>query len=99
AGGGDRIAQIVGNLVGNAVQYGRARTPVRITTRVTPDTVVLGVHNEGPPIPAQRLPVLFEPFQRAAEPDKATRSVGLGLYIVNHLVEAHGGQMAVHSTP
>jgi K+-sensing histidine kinase KdpD len=62
------------------------------------DALELSVHNEGAPIPADRLPRLFEPMQRATSlDDKTGRSVGLGLYIVKHIVEAHRGTITVRS--
>jgi PAS domain S-box-containing protein len=88
----DRLIQVVQNLVANAVTYGLPATPVRIATRADGDSVTLSVNNEGPPIPEEKLEGIFEPLQRATHTvDKASRSVGLGLYIVKHLVNAHGG--------
>jgi signal transduction histidine kinase len=57
------------------------------------------VHNEGLPIPADRLSHIFDPLQRArSEPSKLGRSVGLGLYIVKHIMEAHHGTIDVESS-
>ncbi len=53
--------------------------------------------NEGAPIPPEQLSTLFQPMQRTS-PDFATRSVGLGLFIVKSIAEAHGGTVTVHST-
>jgi signal transduction histidine kinase len=95
----DRLAQVVENLVTNALKYSPEGTPVRVVTRGEADGVCLTVHNEGPPIPPDTLPHLFEPLQRAAsEADNRHRSVGLGLYIARTLVEAHGGTLTVSST-
>jgi PAS domain S-box-containing protein len=88
----DRLIQVVENLVSNAVTYGLPATPVRIATRADAESVTLSVNNEGPPIPEEKLAGIFEPLQRATDTvDKASRSVGLGLYIVKQLVNAHGG--------
>lgn len=94
---GDRISQVLGNLLGNAITYGRADTPV--TVRVTPgaDFVSLAVHNFGSPIPADQLTAMFEPFARAGTSADSGRSVGLGLYIVRELVHAHGGEVQATS--
>lgn len=55
--------------------------------------------NEGVPIPPWELPTLFEPMRRAQQPGQPQRrGLGLGLYIVNHLVAAHGGTLQVEST-
>jgi phosphoserine phosphatase RsbU/P len=95
----DRLAQVVQNLVTNALKYSPPDSLVRVVTRAEGDEVTLLVHNEGVPIPAEKLPVLFEPFQRVAgHADRASRSVGLGLYIVRHIVEAHRGAITVRST-
>jgi signal transduction histidine kinase len=59
--------------------------------------VRLEVHNDGPPIEADLLPVLFEPFRRGA-PDRSPRGLGLGLYIVQQIVHGHDGTIAVEST-
>ncbi|HEX5754258.1 MAG TPA: GAF domain-containing sensor histidine kinase [Archangium sp.] len=94
----DRMAQVASNLVTNALKYSPADTPVRVELRGESDGVELRVHNDGPPIPADLLPRLFEPLQRGTpQVDRASRSIGLGLYIVKHLVEAHGGTVAAQS--
>jgi signal transduction histidine kinase len=94
----DRIVQVVSNLVTNALKYSPKDTPVRVELRAGGDAVELAVHNEGPPIPPDLLPRLFEPLQRGTpQVDRASRSIGLGLYIVKHLVEAHGGTVAARS--
>ncbi|MFS8071128.1 MAG: sensor histidine kinase, partial [Byssovorax sp.] len=95
----DRLAQVVTNLVTNALKYGLAGTPVAVSTADQTGSVELTVHNQGPPIAAERLGQLFEPLQRATdEIDHKTRSVGLGLYIVDAIVKAHGGTVGVVST-
>ncbi|WP_395843725.1 PAS domain S-box protein [Cystobacter fuscus] len=95
----DRIAQVMQNLVTNALKYSPEGTPVRVESRGVEEALVLSVHNGGTPIAPGKMERLFQPFQRAtAEVDKAGRSVGLGLYIVKHLVDAHGGALDVRST-
>ncbi|WAS89380.1 MULTISPECIES: sensor histidine kinase [unclassified Corallococcus] len=95
----ERIAQVVQNLVTNALKYSPEASPVQVTTRGEDGWVCLSVHNQGPPIPPEKLPRIFEPLQRAtSEVDSTCRSVGLGLYIVKQLVEAHGGTVDVTST-
>jgi signal transduction histidine kinase len=60
--------------------------------------VLFEVHNEGKPIPAEQLPVLFEPFQRGREAGAgAGGSLGLGLFISRQIVEAHGGRIEARS--
>jgi len=95
----ERLAQVVGNLASNALQYGLPSAPVRFETRQGENGwVALTVHNLGTPIPAERLLQVFEPMQRGAESNRSGRSVGLGLYIVKHIVEAHHGAVSVQSS-
>jgi PAS domain S-box-containing protein len=95
----DRLAQVVQNLVTNALKYSPEGTPVHVVTRGDGGQVVLTVQNQGAPIPSERLGRLFEPMQRAtADVGNAGRSVGLGLYIVKHIVDGHGGTIDVRST-
>jgi signal transduction histidine kinase len=92
------MAQVITNLVGNAVQHSPEGTPVRVGSRGRDGEVLLEVHNEGPPIPAEVLPTLFEPFRRGRSTGGGGMgSVGLGLYISRQLVEAHGGTIQVRS--
>jgi signal transduction histidine kinase len=61
--------------------------------------VVLSVHNGGEPIPPHLLPVLFEPFKRGTPPSSnGVKGIGLGLYIVEQIVRAHGGRVEVTSS-
>ena len=94
----DRMAQVITNLVGNAVQHSPADTPIRVHSRGADGEVFLEIHNEGPPIPAEVLPTLFEPFQKGRSTrGGAPGSLGLGLFISRQLVEAHGGAIEVRS--
>ena len=96
---GDRIAQVVTNLVTNALKYSPADSRVRVEARGVDGWVFLAVHNTGTPIPTDKLPFLFQPLRRATnEVDRAGRSVGLGLYIVDHIARAHGGSVEVSSS-
>ncbi len=98
---GDRLAQVVSNLVSNAVKYSPPDSAVTVRTVGGQEDVLLEVHNGGDPIPSEALPRLFQPLQRAADGGAGheDRSVGLGLYIVEHIVRAHGGQVQVTSRP
>lgn len=97
----DRLAQVVGNLLSNAIAYSPKHSTVRITTDGTAsDVVALVMENDGAAIPPDVLPHLFEPMRRAsADLTNLNRSVGLGLYIVKHIVEAHRGNVSVTSAP
>src|SRR6218665_1915899 len=97
----DRLAQVVGNLVGNALQHGHPDTPVRVRVEdaSNDDEVTLSVHNEGESITPELRATLFQPFRHGATGKAATRSVGLGLYIVQQVARAHGGEVEVRSEP
>jgi PAS domain S-box-containing protein len=95
----ERISQLVQNLLTNALKYSPAGSAVELTTKAEAGWLILRVHNSGDPIPGGKLALLFEPLQRGVDTlDRVTRSVGLGLYIVQKIVEAHGGTVHVEST-
>jgi signal transduction histidine kinase len=95
---GERLGQVVSNLASNALKYSPPETDVEVRVYAEGESVVMEIHNEGEPIPEERLPCVFEPLQRAVPGvDKAGRSVGLGLYIVSQVVRAHGGSVGVVS--
>ena len=95
----DRALQVVSNLLGNALRYSPAGTPVTLTLHSSPEGLWMCVHNQGEPIAPALLPRLFEAFERGV-PDESGRSagLGLGLYIVKQIVDAHGGRVEVIST-
>ncbi|HET7752903.1 MAG TPA: HAMP domain-containing sensor histidine kinase [Anaeromyxobacteraceae bacterium] len=90
-----RLQQVVTNLLVNAVQH--APPPARIAVRASARERVaeLAVANDGPPIPQELLPHVFEPFRHGG----ANGSTGLGLFIVREIVQAHGGSVDVVSDP
>jgi signal transduction histidine kinase len=96
-----RISQVLANLLGNAVQHGSAQTPINVTTRGEASEVVLRVHSRGPTIPALALSEIFSPFKRLHSGDTgagAHSSLGLGLYIAERIVVAHGGTIEAESS-
>ncbi|MCY1075341.1 ATP-binding protein [Archangium lansingense] len=94
----DRLSQVIGNLGKNALDYSPEGTPVRLLLRDEDESVVLEVNNAGPPIPAELLPAIFEPFRRLARDSPHPASgLGLGLYIVAQIVQGHGGTISVRS--
>jgi signal transduction histidine kinase len=95
----DRAAQVIANLVGNAILYSPKGSPVRILVDGSGDPVLLEVRNEGQPIPPETMPHLFEAFQRgdAGRVGNAD-GLGLGLFIAQQIVAAHGGSISVRST-
>jgi signal transduction histidine kinase len=92
----DRIAQVVSNLVGNALRHGDPSQPIVISVDGTDSgSVRLCVANGGE-IPPEVLRGHFHPF-RAGQRERNTDGLGLGLHIVERFVSAHGGTIDVHS--
>jgi signal transduction histidine kinase len=92
----DRLAQVVSNLVANAIQHGEG-TPVTVTVEDQGSAVTLAVHNGGVPIPPELLPSIFEPLARGRS-EGGLYSLGLGLFIARAMVMAHGGVISVRSS-
>ncbi|HEX8028254.1 MAG TPA: ATP-binding protein, partial [Vicinamibacterales bacterium] len=90
----DRIAQALSNLVGNALQHGNAGTPVCIGVAGSADAVRISITNDGA-VDAKVLPHLFDPFRAGSQRGAATEGLGLGLYIAQQIVSAHGGEITV----
>lgn len=96
-----RLGQVLSNLIGNAVQHGAKGSPIIVGAKGRDADIMLSVHNRGAPIPPAMLDTLFDPLSRgkeAAQMTSATSSLGLGLFIVKEIVEAHGGEVRVFST-
>lgn len=95
----ERLAQVVSNLLSNAIQHGSDDSPITVVAREEGEHVVITIHNEGPPIPESALDSMFEPLVRTpthGAPQKS--SLGLGLFIVREIVSAHGGDVRVTSS-
>ena len=95
-----RMAQVVSNLVANALEHGAEDGTVRVSVGEEEDDEVLEVQNEGPAIAPELKAVMFEPFSgRSVLRDAPhARGLGLGLFIVRQVVSAHGGSITVDST-
>ncbi|MGZ6168142.1 MAG: sensor histidine kinase [Gemmatimonadaceae bacterium] len=91
-----RVSQIVGNLIGNAIKFTPEQGSVRVRALREDSQVEFQVIDDGPGIPADSMPHLFDSFWQARLSDR--RGVGLGLTIAKGIVEAHGGRMWVEST-
>ncbi len=92
----DRIAEVLSNLIGNAIQYGDPARAVTVQLSSHGADALIEVHNWGAPIPQDALSYIFEPFRRGSR-EKST-SVGLGLYIAQQIVVGHGGTIEVSSS-
>lgn len=99
---GDRaqLSQLLHNLIGNAMKYGRTGTPVTVRTSRGPGAMVrLSVEDEGEGIAPEHLPRLTERFYRVdPSRSRAQGGTGLGLAIVKHIVERHRGRLDIQST-
>ena len=93
----DRVAQLVGNLVSNAMVYGTPGSDVTVTTSTGLEGCTVSVHNHGPEIPEALRQSLFQPMVRGTQA-QSDRSIGLGLYIVAEIARAHGGSVEVSSS-
>jgi signal transduction histidine kinase len=93
----DRVEQVIANLLGNALKYGKGN-PVAIRVHAESGYAVLAVADRGIGIPAEQQARIFGRFERAVPP-RDQGGLGLGLWIARSLVEAHGGGIAVESTP
>ena len=97
----DKLDQIMGNLVENAVRHGAGTVTIVVEPADAADgqdgvpTVAVSVRDQGEGIAPELAPRVFRQFWRA----KRRGGTGLGLFIVKGLVEAHGGSIAVHSAP
>jgi signal transduction histidine kinase len=93
-----RIAQVLDNLLDNALRYAPARSTINIQLEHLGQWVQCSVSDAGLGIPAQDLPHIFERFYRAEKSrDRTSGGAGLGLAIARSLVEAHGGRIEAHS--
>jgi PAS domain S-box-containing protein len=95
----ERLAQVVSNLVGNALEHGAKGEPIHVRCLGEPERQVLEISNGGAPIPHHLLDTLFDPFRQLGSAQRGRGSgLGLGLFIVREIVLAHGGQVSVRST-
>ena len=97
-----RVSQLVSNLVGNALKYGAADQPIKVTLKADDsDNAVLNVHNFGPHIEQKVIADIFEPLIRGTNPAGSAKvggaNMGLGLYIAREVASAHYGTIHVTS--
>ena len=94
---GARLSQLWSNLLGNAVDHGSAVAPITVSARGRADEVVCSVHNQGVPIPEGEFQNIFNPLISSAGA-RGGDHLGLGLYIADNIVKAHGGWIDVESS-
>ena len=90
-----RLEQVLTNLLGNAIKFCEGR-PIEVTLEGDDAKVRMLVRDQGVGIPKQKLPLIFERFERGVS-HSSYGGLGLGLYVARQLVEAHGGQIHVES--
>jgi signal transduction histidine kinase len=97
-----RMGQVFSNLLGNAVQYGFTDLPIDVTIKGVPEEVILSVHNDGIPIPSDVIGGIFHSLTRGESEDgeehHGSTNLGLGLFITNEIISAHGGRIDVTSS-
>lgn len=95
----DRLAEVVSNLVGNALQHGQGPITVRVREH-GPDRLTIEVHSMGPAIAHEVVPQLFDPYARGRAKGRCRTGdgLGLGLYIAREIVHGHGGRIEVRSS-
>jgi signal transduction histidine kinase len=101
-----RIAQVLSNLIGNAIQYGSPDIPVTVRLFSQGDQISVEVNNRGDTIADDKVLSIFDPMVRiAAHVNSADSndliertSLGIGLYIAREIVHAHGGEIDVRSS-
>jgi signal transduction histidine kinase len=92
-----RVAQLLSNLVGNALNHGAADRPIQVSASTWDGMFELSVANRGNPIPPATLERLFQPFFRVSD-ETTQQGLGLGLYIACEIAHAHKGTLDVSST-
>lgn len=92
-----RLGQVLSNLLSNAIHYGDPNQPIKVNLIEECDKVLLQVNNRGRLVPSEIVENLFRPFWRGARKRAHSSGLGLGLYIVKQIVEAHGGTISVES--
>lgn len=91
-----RMAQMVSNLLSNAVIHGAEECPIRIVARTENEVLEVAVTNGGKPIESSQIGKLFLPFKRG-DGKPGMQGLGLGLYIASQIAQAHGGRIEVRS--
>jgi diguanylate cyclase len=95
-----RLAQVLSNLVSNAIKYNRRGGTVHVEIQRNRDgTAQISVHDTGTGIPVDRLSELFQPFNRLGREHGPIEGTGIGLTITKRIVEAMEGRIEVDSTP
>lgn len=95
----NRVLQVLRNLLSNAEKYSEPETLVDLSVQTGNDGVVFTVTDQGKQILPEHLPLLFRPYSRLPSAGPEAPGMGLGLYISQRIVEAHGGRIWVENRP
>lgn len=94
----ESVSRALVNLIDNAIKYSNERKKLRVALRLLPGGVAIEVSDQGVGIPAEDVQKIFDPYYRAQFTDtESRRGAGLGLTLVNQIVQAHGGRVEVDS--
>jgi signal transduction histidine kinase len=99
SGDPNRLTQVLGNLASNAIKFTPPGGIIEISTQAANGQVGITVRDTGPGMSLEEQEQIFQPFFRGAHGQRFPQGMGLGLSIARDLTEAHGGHLAVESTP
>ena len=93
----ERLFQVLSNLIGNAIKFTPAQGKIGVAAMSNGDDIVFSVRDSGKGIAPEQLPHIFDRYWTAKEDNSL--GTGLGLYISQGIIKAHGGQLMAQSTP
>jgi signal transduction histidine kinase len=95
----EKLVQVMENLISNAVKYSAEGSPVRVTGMRESTSYRISVRDKGIGMTPAQIERMFERFYRAVDLNSGVRGLGLGMHIVKHIIERHGGSIQVVSAP
>ncbi len=95
----DRMAQVIGNLISNAIKYTPIDGTISISVEALPDAIQFQVEDTGIGVTADEQQRIFKPFYRGPDSSRFPQGMGLGLSIAQEIVNLHGGQIKLDQTP
>lgn len=95
----EKLVQVMENLISNAVKYSAEGSAVRVTGVAEPGGYRVSVRDKGIGMTPAHIERMFERFYRAVDLNSGVRGLGLGMHIVKHIIERHGGTIKVVSAP